>query len=97
MPPETNAVEPLRTEGLSPKTILAAALPTLGGVIAVLIQWVATGEFDRAELATAVSAVAASVLAGLGAYLGRAGRVIVAQPVVAVPAAGAGAKHTGIE
>jgi hypothetical protein len=90
-------VEPLKTEGLSPKAVLAAVLPTLGGVVAVAVQWVATGEFDRAELATALSAVCASALAFLGAYLARAGRVVVALPAAPVPAAGAGAKHTGIE
>jgi hypothetical protein len=90
-------VEPLKTEGLSPKAVLAAVLPTLGGVVAVAVQWVATGEFDRAELATALSAVSASALAFLGAYLARSGRVVVAQPAPPLPAAGEGAKHVGIE
>lgn len=65
----------LVTDGLAPKAILAAILPTLGGVLAVLIQWVATGEFDRAELATSITAVAAAALAFAGAWLGAPGAV----------------------
>lgn len=65
------------TLGISPKAILAAILPTLGGIVAVLIQWVATGEFSRAELATALSAVSASLLAFIGAYLGDPGDVAI--------------------
>lgn len=40
-----------------------AVYPALGAIVAVAVQWVATGEFDRAEFATAVSGVAAALLA----------------------------------
>lgn len=65
---------------LSPKAILAAVLPSLAGVIAVAVQWIATGEFDRAELATAISTVISALLAFLGAWAAEPG------PVEAVPA-----------
>ena len=66
---------------------MAAVLPTLGGVVAVVTQWAITGEFDRAELVTALSAVAGSVLAFAGAYIGRPGTVapttVTSQPKLA--------------
>jgi hypothetical protein len=64
------------TVGLSPKAILAAVLPTLGGVIAVGVQWLVTGEFDKAELATALTAVGAALVSGLGAWAGNPGTVV---------------------
>jgi hypothetical protein len=75
---------------ISPKTILAAVLPTLGGIIAVGIQWGVTGEFDRAELATALTAAGTALVAGLGAYLGAPGEVAVSDPL-GVPADTTGA------
>lgn len=42
-----------------------AILPALGGLVAVVVQWAATGVFDRAELNTAVVAVGAAVLTAL--------------------------------
>jgi hypothetical protein len=60
---------------ISPKAFLAAVLPTLGGVIAVGVQWAITGEFDRAELVTALSAVGSAALAFLGAYTAQPGPV----------------------
>lgn len=65
----------MQTIGISPKAILAAILPALGGVLAVGIQWIATGEFNRPELATALSSVVASLLAFFGAWLGKPGAV----------------------
>ena len=94
---DTRTITPLETSGLSPKAILAAVLPTLGGVVAVGIQWIATGEFDRAELVTALTAVSTSLLAFLGAYSGSPGTVVTAVPLREVaPAAGEGVKHTGV-
>lgn len=65
----------MKTQGISPKAVLAAVLPTLGGLVAVLVQWIATGTFDRAELGTAVGAVLASLLAFAGAYAAAPGDV----------------------
>jgi len=60
---------------ISPKTILATAIPAISTLAAVLIQWAVTGEFDKAELTTAIVGVASSLLSGLGAYLGAPGNV----------------------
>jgi hypothetical protein len=75
----TNITKPggtqVQTVGISPKAILAAVVPTLGGIVAVLIHWLATGEFDRSEFAIAVSTVVAAVLAFIGAWAGNPGQV----------------------
>lgn len=65
----------MTTQGISPKAVLAAVVPALGGLVAVGVQWIATGALDRAELATAVGAVLASLLAFAGAYAGKPGDV----------------------
>jgi hypothetical protein len=67
---------------ISPKTILAVALPSLATLAAVLVQWAVTGEFDKAELTTAISGVVASLLSGLGAYLGAPGQVQIPAEVI---------------
>jgi hypothetical protein len=70
---------------LSPKTILAAVVPTLGGLIAVAIEWAVTGHLDRLELTTALTAFGSALVAGLGAYVGAPGQVqvpAVIEPVV---------------
>lgn len=41
---------------------LKAILPAVGTVIAVLIQWGATGEFDRAELVTALTGLTSALV-----------------------------------
>jgi len=72
----TDAPTKTVTAGISPKAILAAVLPTLGGFVAVLVQYIASGEFDRAELATAVGATLAALLAFIGAWSGKPGTVV---------------------
>ena len=62
---------------ISPKTILAAVVPTLGGLIAVLIEYAVTGDLDRLELTTALTAFGSALVAGLGAYVGAPGQVLV--------------------
>jgi len=42
-----------------------AVLPFLGTALAVLVQWAVTGEFDRAELATALTGAVAAITAFL--------------------------------
>lgn len=59
----------------SPKTIAAGLVPAVLALAAVGVQWVATGEFDRAELATALTGLLAAVGAAVGAYLARPGVV----------------------
>jgi hypothetical protein len=68
---------------LSPKAILAATLPALATLAAVIVQWAVTGEFDKAELTTAIVGVVTSALSGLGAYLGAPGNVQVPAEVTA--------------
>lgn len=68
---------------ISPKAILATAIPAITTLAAVLIQWAITGEFNRPELTTAVVGVASSLLSGLGAYLGAPGNVQVPAEVQA--------------
>lgn len=62
---------------ISPKAILAAVVPTLGGLIAVAIEYAVTGDLDRLELTTALTAFGSALVAGLGAYLGAPGQVVV--------------------
>jgi hypothetical protein len=71
------ATEMASKSTISPKTILAAVLPTLGGILAVGIQWAVTGELDKPELITALTAFGSALVAGLGAYLGEPGQVVV--------------------
>ena len=71
---------------ISPKTILAAVVPTLGGLVAVAIEWAVTGHLDRLELTTALTAFGSALVAGLGAYVGAPGQVqvpAVVEPVIA--------------
>jgi hypothetical protein len=63
------------TQGVSPKAILAAALPAIATLIGVLGGWAASGEFDRPETVAAVTGLATSVLAFVGAYIGVPGTV----------------------
>ena len=65
----------MATGHVSPKVILAAVLPTLGGILAVAIQWGVTGQFNRPELITALTAFGAALVSGIGAYIGAPGEV----------------------
>lgn len=67
------------TVGISPKARLAALIPAFGSVVAILIQWAITGEYDRSELVTTVTGLSASLLAFLGAWLGSPGVVVADQ------------------
>lgn len=76
---EVTAV-PTSTVGTSPKAVLAALLPAVGTVLAVVVQWLISGEFDRAELVTSLSGLIAAAVGGFGAYLGSPGTVNVPVP-----------------
>lgn len=39
-----------------------AAWPAIGTVVAILVQWIATGEFDRSEFVTALTGLPAALL-----------------------------------
>ena len=56
------------TLGLSPKVYI----PVLGIAVGVLTSWVATGTFDRAEIAAAIAAAWALI----GGYLAGPGDVV---------------------
>jgi len=68
---------------ISPKAILAAVVPTLGGLLAVAVEWGISGRLDRLELTTALTAFASALVAGIGAYVGAPGQVLV--PAVVTP------------
>lgn len=72
---KTVTAVPTKTVGTSPKAILAALLPAVGTVLAVAVQWIVTGEYDRAELVTSLSGLIAAAVGGLGAWLGSPGTV----------------------
>jgi hypothetical protein len=73
--PVRSRVRKGKTQGLSPKTILAGVLPAVVTLIAVVVQWAVTGEFDRAELVTAIMGLVTAASAALGAYLADPGDV----------------------
>lgn len=63
------------TDGVSPKAILATLAPVLLALLAAAVQWISTGTFDAAELATALVGLGGGVAAGAGAYHGHPGAV----------------------
>lgn len=64
------------TVGVSPKTRLAAILPSVSTLATVLISWLVSGELGQSELKAALIGLVASALATLGAYLGDPGVVV---------------------
>lgn len=64
-----------KTVGVSPKAVLAFLYPLIAAAIFTAVHWVVTGEFSRSELDIALTGVAASGVAALGAYVGRPGDV----------------------
>jgi hypothetical protein len=64
------------TLGLSPKAVLAFAFPLIASVVGALASYVVTGNFNAAEIRTAVGGLATSALALLGAYVGNPGVVV---------------------
>lgn len=46
--------------GLQP--LAKAVWPAIGTLAAVAVQWIATGEFDRAELTTAITGLVAALV-----------------------------------
>lgn len=85
---QTVTAVPTKTVGTSPKAILAAMLPAVGTVVAVAVQWIVTGEYDRAELVTSLTGLVAAAVGGLGAWAGSPGTVEV--PTHEAPAAAVG-------
>lgn len=69
------------TVGISPKAKLATLFSAVATVLAVVIQWLVTGEYDKAELATTIIGVTNSLLAFAGAFLGAPGDVLSVQGV----------------
>jgi hypothetical protein len=80
MTPDSVPVVAEQTSGLSPKAILAGLMPALGTVVAVLIMGAVTGEFDRLEVATALTGFSGALFAALGAYFGAPGTVVAQLP-----------------
>ncbi|MCA1571653.1 MAG: hypothetical protein LC798_15330 [Chloroflexi bacterium] len=65
----------LRTVGISPKAVLAFLYPFVATVAGTIGSWVVTGDFNDAEVRTAVGGLIASAVAYLGAYVGAPGNV----------------------
>lgn len=63
-PTKAGFTEPARTEGISPKAIVATAVPLVATIVGVVVQLLVTGEFDRSELVTAISGASTALLAG---------------------------------
>ncbi len=63
------------TIGLSPKAVLAFAFPLIASIGGALVSWIATGDFNTAEIRTALGGLITSGLALLGAYIGQPGNV----------------------
>lgn len=61
---------------ISPKAVLAFLFPAIAAVVASGADWVASGQFDVTTVRTAVAGLGASLLALLGAYVGRPGDVV---------------------
>ncbi len=69
-------MEKLKTLGISPKAILALLFPLVAALGAALASWALTGNFNDAEVRTAISGAILSVVSGLGAYIGAPGNVV---------------------
>jgi hypothetical protein len=80
MPRRSRKATAMAAGKVSPKTIVAAVLPAVVTVLAVLIQWGVTGEFSRPELATAITGLVTSIATGVGAWLAEPGEVVVQVP-----------------
>jgi hypothetical protein len=63
------------TQGISPKAILALVFPVLAAAVAAAASWVSTGDFNDAEIRTAISGALLGLVSFAGAYLGRPGNV----------------------
>ncbi len=63
------------TLGLSPKAVLAFLFPVVSALLAAAGSWVVTGDFNDAEIRSAVGGLAAGATAMLGAYIGRPGNI----------------------
>lgn len=44
------------------KPYLKAVVPFVGTLVAVAVQWIVTSEFDKAEVATAITGILASAV-----------------------------------
>lgn len=66
----------VRTAGVSPKAVLAFVFPFVATLGSVLASWIVSGNFNEGEVRTGASALVASAIAALGAYLGKPGAVV---------------------
>lgn len=75
-PQEVQAIEDGFTKGWSPKTILAVLFPFIAGIAGTIVDWIASGQFDVTAVRLAGATLVLSLVAGLGAFTGRTGKVI---------------------
>lgn len=81
----------MTTIGLSPKAVLAFALPLIAAIAASIADWAVSGQFEVTTIRTALAGLIASGLALLGAYLGKPGNVVYAEPPAPTVPPGIGA------
>lgn len=65
----------MRTNGLSPKAVLAFLYPAIGSIVSAVSSWIITGNFNDSEIRVAIAGLGASGLALLGAYVGKPGDI----------------------
>lgn len=70
------STNPLKTLGLSPKAILAFAVPAISAGVASVGSFLATSNWNPSETRTLLVGIGAAFLAGVGAFSGRPGNVV---------------------
>ena len=64
-----------RTVGVSPKAVAALVWPAVVAAGAAVASWIVTGDFNDAEIKTALAGVVTSVITFAGAYVASPGDV----------------------
>lgn len=72
----------LETQGVSPKASAASLVMALGTLATVLVLWLVTGDFDKAELTAALTGFIGAGATFAAAYLAKPGDV---RPVARTP------------
>jgi hypothetical protein len=66
----------MKDGAISPKAVLAFLYPLIATVIATIADWGISGQFDVTAIRIAAAGLGASLVALLGAYVGRPGEVV---------------------
>ena len=65
----------MNTVGISPKAIAALVWPAVVAAGIALASWIETGQFNDAEIKTALAGVVASIVSFAGSYIAGPGEV----------------------